>query len=351
MKRKTMVVMMMIWCSMVTLAQDPLFTQFYNTPLYVNPAFAGCGKKDLRFTYTNRLQWMKLPDPFVYQTASADMHLRGGNFSTGVIINHFSEGYLRTSTASVLLAKGFGASFDYCKPWFLNFAFKVGVGRKSVNQNKLLFADQIDASGINGFSSEAEILQTGGRTYFDADFGVLFTSGRYLFGAAAHHLTQPFDGLAGNGRDNQLPRRYTFHLSRLFGSMEDADAIKIKPTILVTRQGQSGALLMGTMIDFGPVVQGNIWYRNNISFGRDNNHSICIGVNLRFAERTAGVSKKAFMSGKRIGVSYDGELNRPSGRYTAGSMELGLSQDRYLFNDEECLFERCNELFMPGWFF
>ncbi len=334
-----------------TAAQDPFFTQFYNNPLYLNPAFAGCGMRELRYTFNSRLQWAKLPDPLTYHSASADMYLRGGNMSAGFLINHFREGYLRTSTASAILAKGFGTSFEECRPWFLNFAFQVGYGRKSVNTSKLLFADQIDESGINGFSSEAEILQTGGKSYFDMGFGFLFTTGRVMAGAAGHHLTTPFDGLAGNGRDNRLPRRFSGHLSYLIGDMRSEDAVKFKPTIAASIQGQSSTLMAGALIDFGGYVQGSLWYRNNLTFQQNNNHSFVIGAALRFGSRKSAFTSTEMASRSKVTASYDAEINRPGARFTYGSQELGLSHEKYLFNDDQCLEDRCKDLYLPWWFF
>src|SRR5687767_14873776 len=57
-------------------AQDQLFTQFYHSPLYLNPAFTGCGKSDFRASFTSRLQWMNLPSPLRSHTLAIDKYFQ-----------------------------------------------------------------------------------------------------------------------------------------------------------------------------------------------------------------------------------------------------------------------------------
>src|SRR6188768_1352132 len=45
--------------------QDPHFSQYFNTPLYVNPANAGNGIEYMRATLIYRNQWASVASPFV----------------------------------------------------------------------------------------------------------------------------------------------------------------------------------------------------------------------------------------------------------------------------------------------
>ncbi len=55
-------------------AQDPLFTQFYANPLYLNPAFAG-SKRCPRVNINYRNQWPAIAGQFVTYSASYDQHV------------------------------------------------------------------------------------------------------------------------------------------------------------------------------------------------------------------------------------------------------------------------------------
>jgi type IX secretion system PorP/SprF family membrane protein len=322
--------------------QDQLFTQFYHSPIYLNPALTGCGRNDFRFNFSSRVQWMNLPDPFVYNSASVDKSFGERRLSVGLLLNNASTGYLKSNSLYLSIAQNFGN----CSTWFANFAFQLGVGRHAVNKSKLLFADQIDKNGITGFSSSAEILQTYGKNYFDISFGSVFVYGRIMIGLAGHHLAQPYDGLAGNGRDNQLPRRFTGHISYISGEIENPDAFKIKPTIVANLQGKSSSLMAGTLLDFGSNrIEGSLFYRNNANFNRNNNHSFCIGLNIRLGNND---DHNFYNSDTRaqMGFSYDGEINRPGARYTSGSLEFGYMYDKNTgYSDIPCPSENCSNYY------
>jgi hypothetical protein len=54
-------------------AQDALYTQFQYAPVYVNPAFTGCGKNNLRLSGLSKMQWFNLYKPFKYFTGAVDL--------------------------------------------------------------------------------------------------------------------------------------------------------------------------------------------------------------------------------------------------------------------------------------
>src|SRR6185295_4728317 len=54
-------------------AQDLEFSQFFNAPLYLNPAFAGV-KVGPRFALNYRNEWAGLGDAYISYAASYDQH-------------------------------------------------------------------------------------------------------------------------------------------------------------------------------------------------------------------------------------------------------------------------------------
>ncbi|MGH2644673.1 MAG: type IX secretion system membrane protein PorP/SprF, partial [Chitinophagaceae bacterium] len=54
-------------------AQDPHFTQFFASPLTLNPAFTGLFSGDMRVAANYRSQWSSIATPFITSTISADM--------------------------------------------------------------------------------------------------------------------------------------------------------------------------------------------------------------------------------------------------------------------------------------
>ncbi len=64
----------------IVVAQDPQFSQFFNAPLYLNPAFTGATQSN-RVILNHRLQWPNLPQTFATYALSYDImrpELRSG---------------------------------------------------------------------------------------------------------------------------------------------------------------------------------------------------------------------------------------------------------------------------------
>ena len=335
MLRRIFMLLILYTVNCAAFAQDPVFSQFYNSPLYLNPAFSGCGKNDLRLCLSSRLQWLSLPTPLQYHSVSIDKFSHKLNASAGLIMNRFNEGYLKTTHVSLIGAKSFGSNENACADWFLNFAIQLGFTRKNVDKSKLLFSDQIGQSGPTGLPSAVELYQYASRTYFDVSAGFLFTYRNWMVGTAGYHLSQPNNGLIGSTDQSRLPYRVTIHASYIYDQYATSEGmVVIKPTAIFQLQDVSRSLTIGSLFDLPDrFLEFGIWYRNNI--GIINNHSLSIGVNIKLG-RDKNYYHAEPSSRYRAGLSYDAELNRPGVRYTSGSTELGLLYEKNLNNDDVC---------------
>ena len=65
----------------VSLAQDPNFSQFFASPLTLNPALTGKFDGTFRLAGNYRNQWPSINNAFVTKTASADFHLLTDNLA------------------------------------------------------------------------------------------------------------------------------------------------------------------------------------------------------------------------------------------------------------------------------
>lgn len=314
-------------------AQDPSFSQFYNSPLYLNPAFSGCAKNDFRACFTSRLQWLSLPSPLQYYTASADKYFRTMKASAGLLFNHYDEGYIKTNHAAIIGSRSFGSDENNYARWFLNFAFQLGFTQRNVDRSKLLFADQLNQSGPTGLPSEAEPFQNAKSKYFDISAGFVFTTGNIMFGAAGYHLNEPNSGLIGSTEKSKQPYRVTGHLSYVINAASASEGtVIIKPTAIIHYQGVSRSLMIGSLFDFpDSYIEIGAWYKNNIGF--IDNHSISIGINIKLTNEKNYYHPEP-VSRYRVGVSYDAELNRPGVRSTSGSTELGMMYEKNISQQE-----------------
>src|SRR3954464_14046420 len=135
-------------------AQDPLFSQYYFSPLYLNPAFAGCAKNNVRLSGSAKMQWVNINQPYKYVTGAADVSMYDDNLrnicNLGGIVSHTSKGFLRNTNISGIVGRSFGTSNENCSNWFLSLALQAGYTFNNVNNNYLIFADQLDQNGITG---------------------------------------------------------------------------------------------------------------------------------------------------------------------------------------------------------
>src|SRR5205814_5862540 len=66
-------------------AQDLEFSQFFNAPLYLNPAFAGVGGGP-RFALNYRNEWAGLGNAYISYAASYDQHVDALGGGIGILI-------------------------------------------------------------------------------------------------------------------------------------------------------------------------------------------------------------------------------------------------------------------------
>ena len=78
-------------------AQDPQFSQFYNSSLYYNPATAGI-TQDLRFSSSYRNLWSNIPGDLSTYFLSVDYQLTKKNMGLGFLMLGDNEGLNNQST-------------------------------------------------------------------------------------------------------------------------------------------------------------------------------------------------------------------------------------------------------------
>ncbi len=276
-------------------AQDPEFTQFYANPLYLNPAFAGTARCP-RFCLNYRNEWPGISGTYVTYSASYDQHFDaiGGGLGLLVTNDKAGQGTLTTTNASAMYAY----QLNLTREFSMKFGFQATYFQKSVDWSKLTFGDMIDER--RGFVYNTnEVPGLSKKSNIDVSAGFLAFSKRYFFGFAAHHLTQPDEGLLG---PSKLPTKFTGHAGAVLPIGDKGNETFISPNVLYQKQQDFQQLNLGLYVVKGAIV-GGLWYRNQDSF------IALIGVQQHFF---------------KIGYSYDVTISKLTNQ-TAGSHELSFS--------------------------
>lgn len=298
----------LILASKSAVAQDPVFSQFYANPIYLNPAFTGTTvmpKVHLNF----RDQWPGINHAYVSYAASYDQYFESFNSGIGVQFIGDNAGQGIYNTVAV------GAIYAYQINFSEQFAMKIGVQgdfhQKSLDFNKLRFYDQIDP--VTGFYDAGNNLNPTGETapfsdnvsYLDLHAGVLAFTERFFAGFAARHLNQPVESFRTD-YSSVLPMRFTAHAGARLGDLEnDEESVTLSPNIMYTQQAEFKQLNAGSYLKIG-YFMGGVWYRYNI------NYSDAVIFLL-------GVQKSLLT----FGYSYDWTLQDLGGQ-TGGSHEVSI---------------------------
>ena len=117
-------------------AQDHLYSQFFNSPLYLNPALTGQFQGDLRMNFIYRNQFTSIPGSLNYLSASIDYNIPKFGGGIGLIFTKSSEGtaYLNENNISGTYAYSVGSD-----DFVLSFGLQAGITNRTVDYSKLIF--------------------------------------------------------------------------------------------------------------------------------------------------------------------------------------------------------------------
>lgn len=150
-------------------AQDPSFSQFYASRIYLNPAFTGI-ENGLSFASASRMQWLNVDQGFQTYVASIEFqepYLRSG---FGLSLFHDTQGIMQLNTNGISLSYAYHIPMDEHN---LHIGFQGHWIQKSVDWDKITFSDELDpVFGDINPTSAVPLLDN--INYTDFDFGILW---------------------------------------------------------------------------------------------------------------------------------------------------------------------------------
>lgn len=313
---------LLFFCNSV-IAQDPIFSQYYNAPLQINPAFAG-NTFAPTIHINSRIEWPSIEFAYKTHSLSVDRFFHDYNFGAGVLVTMDDSGngiYKRFRLEGI---SSYRLKIDNQK--FIKMGLGIAYGQNSLDWNKLVFGDMIDP--VNGYqlpdgtSLPTDEIRPDNLTinYVDLSAGILFYSKELFFGIGIKHANTPvnyyFD--KENNVNRGLPVRFT---AQIGGEVEiSSNNIYNKrfysPNILFVNQSGINQLVFNNYIDLGSIFAG-VGYRYNF-------------VNSDAVLFSVGVSKQLL----KISYSFDYTISQLS-IGSGGSHELGISVNF----DKSTLFE------------
>ncbi|MBN3036322.1 MAG: PorP/SprF family type IX secretion system membrane protein [Bacteroidales bacterium] len=289
-------------------SQDPIYSQFYANPLYLNPALAGTGDC-ARFIANARQQWPSLPGSWLQFSGSFDHFVKPIKGGVGLLIHNDQMGVAAINTLRI--SGIYSYHLDISRTTSLRAGFEVGMHQQRLKWEEMVFPDMIDSNtGSVNPSSEALPDHT---SVTVPDFSIGFLGGyrKILFaGIAAHHLAQPDLSWYENSDASPLYMKLTAHAGaeillaeRSYG--HDSYTFTLSPNVLYQYQRNARQLNVGFYLTRQPLT-GGVFYR----YSRSNPDAVVFML---------GWSQKKI----QVGYSYDVTLSRLQST-TGGAHEISL---------------------------
>jgi type IX secretion system PorP/SprF family membrane protein len=295
-------------CSRLS-GQDVAFSQFYASPVYLNPAMAGSSGCS-RIVANYRNQWPQMNQGYKTYGISYDRQIEkiSGGIGITVLSDNAGGGLVNTTSAGLMYAYRANLS----RTISLSAAMQASIMQKKISWDKLAFGDMIDQRyGIIYQTKEKRPAET--RNFLDFCAGVFAYSRSMYGGFSINHLTRPDEAFIAEGT-SRLPLKVTVHAGGIieldkkpatFNGEEDATTLS--PNILIQKQGQFNQFNIGSYFQKSVFVCG-LWYRGNIK-----NHKVSSDSFILLA----GIQKGIF----KFGYSYDMTISKLSNE-TGGAHEI-----------------------------
>lgn len=250
------------------MAQDANFSQFYNNPMYNNPAYAGL-TRGLKARLHYRRHWQKIPGDFntyCFTMDVADRELPGAG-GIGLIVNSDRQGigYFKTFTVGIAPS----VRVPIAENFIMQAAPLISFVRNEINWDNLVFEGQLDDIQGNILPSSFTPPNNESLNYPDFSFGLVFqvqgnnTVG--TFGLAAHHLTRPnqsfFEASAPRERRYVVHGDVIFNIGDYKGYFKRKISFKVNPGVVYQHQAGLNLYSVGLNLYILNLYFG-MWYRN-----------------------------------------------------------------------------------------
>jgi type IX secretion system PorP/SprF family membrane protein len=221
-------------CCLLTgklLAQDPHFSQFFASPLTLNPALTGKFNGTFRLTGNHRNQWPTINNAYITTAFSADFHVMKNKIPNNDNWGVGFSGYADRSANSAVSFNFGSVSTAYHKGLDEDGNHQIGAGFQMsyanmlINTSVLNFEDQLTSNGFTGISAETFNGATLSSKYVDINAGFLYNgstsdNNNFYLGVSMYHINRPKQNFTGG--QYVLNPRTTIHGGAYFALTPNA---------------------------------------------------------------------------------------------------------------------------------
>jgi type IX secretion system PorP/SprF family membrane protein len=279
-------------------AQDPHFSQFFSSPLTLNPALTGRFDGNFRIAGNYRNQWPTINNAFTTATASFDMPIMANRlpeydtWGVGIMGLNDRSGNKILNNNFVSVSTAYHKGLDENGYHQLTVGFQGTFASKRLDVTRADFEDELTALGFTGVTSEVFNNSQVAVNYFDLNTGIMYAGttnsyNSFYLGASVYHINRPKESFQGG--NFLLNPRVTIH----GGGYTPIGQFKMLHASFI-HQRQAGAVetVAGAAMSF------------NVNYDEENPIDLYGGMWYRFNDALIPYVGLEF-SGIRLGFSYD----------------------------------------------
>jgi type IX secretion system PorP/SprF family membrane protein len=307
-------------------AQDPHFSQYFNTPQAINPALTGVFDGSARFCNNYRSQWTNLGEGYKTLFFSAEALLarkRVDNkfFGAGLMFYQDRAGVVEFKKTIIEGALSFTTAIDERAGHWISFGIQGGLDQLAIDPSKATWDQQWNGNNYDPTLASTEVLRLPSFSYPDVQFGANYFHvpdgfNSFSAGFSVSHLLKPNITFFPPNTENLYNRKLTVHSSSEISLDGDHEHF-FNPRFLFQLQGKQAQAMAGG------------YFRNKLRLkslytGYQKESFFDIGCFYRYRESIIGAVKFSYNS-IGVGFSYDVGFGRLSRLVPANTWEISLS--------------------------
>ncbi|MES2628687.1 MAG: PorP/SprF family type IX secretion system membrane protein, partial [Bacteroidota bacterium] len=298
--------------------QDVHFSQYYLSPLTLNPSETGNFNGDWRLSTNYRTQWRSIDVPFNTFSLGYDRNFfsQTSRFSGGLLVLHDQSGNARINSNRIQLS---GAIHPKAGKDNFHLGLQAGIALKSFDISALTFPDQYNTGSgtFDGGLPNNEYNYNQKKNYFDMNVGVgwdreLNSSVKLKAGISLFHLNRPNESFFDS--KFKVPIRKVYTIS---GDFKAGNNFVISPRIFVMSQVKAAEYLFGS--NFKLLLGPNKIKATGIYIGSQ----VRTGIN-RNTDAVMGIVGMTF---ERLEIGFDYDVNVSSLQQATnkkGALEIAI---------------------------
>ena len=317
--RKFFLVAYVVLLSLCVNAQDPHFSQFFSSPLTLNPALTGKFDGTLRVAGNYRNQWPAFNNVYTTSTLSVDFSIMNkilpetDTWGVGIMALTDKAGGNILKTNFVGISTAYHKALNEDGFSQIGIGFQAMYGQKRLDNSKLYYEDMLTPFGFTGVTQEVYNSSDLNVNYFDVNAGLIYTvsttdKNNFYIGASMYHINRPKESFKGDARWN-IGARTTISAGGYFPVSE---SLTLHTSGIFQTQSKATETTLGGALS------------SSLNNDEANPTNVYLGAWMRIKDAIIPYVGLEF-AGMRLGATYDINISSlKAGSQSRGGMEISI---------------------------